>query len=483
MKIIYCYVRLLALLLVLSACKKGWVDTPPTTGEQDSTCSLLNEYVRVATYNVEYDNRNNTSHLWESRKNLVANLFQIYQFDIVALQEPYVSQLADLKQLLPAYHYTGTTVRGSTTTDKQLSVGILYRPERLELLDSGMFWLSETPDVDSKGWDNSQYRVCNWGRFEQKNNGKQFYYFSVHLGFGTEAREQSIALLQNKIQAIANSMPAMLAGDFNFSQYDDVYFDMFHTGFFYDSYLLAQQQFNPYEGTYLDYGNQLSSTNRIDHIFTANCRSFQILSRKVLNDNFNGLYPSDHAPVMIDLIIPESCNTPSHQTDTIKETFQYATIKGTYPMGNVIAPSGLWIFNGALVYHKEPTDYRPMAPRLIGVNERGTPDLLGPGYIETGFGLDGLKRIAVEFVPMPDVYDVGPDFSLEIQYSTDDGVHWNSLGFTHTTKGIMATAEYEPNIPAGRQVKIRLINTSPQMDTNLLRGNRINILKVTFIKP
>ncbi|GAA4790673.1 hypothetical protein GCM10023231_18220 [Olivibacter ginsenosidimutans] len=483
MMILKHYHYIIVLLLFFTACKKVALNS--SFEGKDSYCDTNNTVkpLRIATYNIEYDNRNNTNNLWENRKTLVSNMFTIYDFDVLAIQEPYISQLNDLKQLLPAYRYVGTTVMGSTTADKQLTVGLMYKDERLALQDSGMFWLSETPDVLSKGWDNQQYRVCNWGFFKEKGTNRQFYYFSVHLDFGDLGQTNSVALLMNKVQEIAAGYPALLAGDFNFSQYDSHYKDLFLTGFFQDTYLQAKQQLNPYEGTYNDYGNQLNSSSRIDHIFLANCSNVNVLSRKVLNDNFNGKYPSDHSAVALEVLIPESCESGAPLTDTLVETFEYATIKGTYPVGEIIAPTGIWVFDGALVYNKEPTDYRPMAPRLVGVNERGEPGLNGPGFIETAFALKGLQEIAVEFVPMPDVYDVGPDFKLEIQASTDDGVTWNSLGTKQTTKNQVATAQFTPHIASSENVKLRMINQSPQLNTDLLRGNRLNILKVTIILP
>lgn len=469
-------------LFFLFACEEKEKVNIINADDNDST--MKSPSLCVATYNIEYDNPKNSDNLWAKGRNLlVCKMFNIYDFDVLAIQEPYISQINELKKLLPKYRYVGSTITGSTSEDYKLTVGLMYKDERIALQDSGMFWFSETPDMLSKGWDNEQYRVCNWALFKDKSTNRQFYYFSVHLDFHPLGQSESINLLANKVQDIAAGYPTLVGGDFNFSQYDSLYFEMFSSGFFKDTYLLAKKHLNPYEGTFNNYGAQLNSSDRIDHIFLANCFNINVLSRKVLNDNFNGKYPSDHSAISLAIEFPESCSTSSPTTDTIIETFEYATIKGTYPKGKIIAPSGIWLFDGALVYNKEPTDYRPMSPRLIGTNTRSEPGLNGPGFIENMVALKGLKEVFVEFVSNKDDHDVGPYFKLEIQVSTDNGATWKSLGTKQTTKNQVAIAHFSPNIPNYKKVKLRIINQSPQINTNLLRGNRINILKVTIILP
>jgi Metal-dependent hydrolase len=435
--------------------------------------------LRVATFNIEYNNTAAGSTPWQQRKYAVEQVFSDYSFDIVGIQEPYISQLKDLDDLLPAYRYAGNTVMGSATADNQLTVGMLYKTSRLTLLDSGMFWLSETPDVLSKGWNNSQYRVCNWGKFKDVRTNNIFFYFSVHLDFDEQAWEPTLQLIADRIAQVAGGFPAVLGGDFNFSQYTETYRNLIRHGHFKDTYLDAAQLINPYQGTFTNYGTQLSANGRIDHLFLANCRNIAILKRKIITDSYAGVFPSDHAPVMAELILPTACVSSPMTRDTIHETFERAVIKGQYPTGEVVTPSGIWIFNGALVYHREPTDFRPMAPRLIGINERGTPDLLGPGFIETEFSLQGLKAVEVRFVSMPDVYDVGPDFAIEVQVSTDGGNTWQHIGTKHAARYEVSTASFSINLPT--TAKVRILNQSPQAGTNLLRGNRINILDVTLV--
>jgi hypothetical protein len=171
---------------------------------------------------------------------------------------------------------------------------------------------------------------------------------------------------------------------------------------------------------------------------------------------------------------------PAKDPDYILETFETASVKGLYPLGNVTAPSGVWVFDGALLYGLEPKDWRPMSPRLVGVNNRDAA-IPGPGFIQNKFDINGLKRIKVEFVSHNDPADIGPVFRVEVKISTDNGASWTSLGTKDTGKSVIATADFSPNIPADKKVLVQIINQSPQppgIVTQLFRGNRINILKV-----
>jgi endonuclease/exonuclease/phosphatase family metal-dependent hydrolase len=92
----------------------------------------------------------------------------------------------------------------------------MYRKDKVELLKWGVFWISETPEVMSKGWDTSQRRICTWGEFKDKASGKKLFYFNTHLDHKSEeAAEKSISLIIKKIQEIAGDNDIYLTGDFN----------------------------------------------------------------------------------------------------------------------------------------------------------------------------------------------------------------------------------------------------------------------------
>lgn len=100
-------------------------------------------------------------------------------------------------------------------------MAIYYRKEKFDLLDHGTFWLSESPDIVSRGWDAACNRTVTWVKLKLKGNNKSFYYFNTHLDHqGKIAISKSIELITEKILQIAGKKPVViLGGDMNSSFY------------------------------------------------------------------------------------------------------------------------------------------------------------------------------------------------------------------------------------------------------------------------
>lgn len=280
----FALVLFLVSLTSLYSCEKG---EPDENGTSDR--------LKVATYNIEYDNKSN----WAGRKALVGELFSRYNFDLVGVQEPFSRQITDIMGLLPEYAYFGSNVLGKTN-DGVLSNLIIYKRSRFEVLDSGKFWYSETPEISSKGWDAGQYRICVWVKFKDKRTGKEFYHFNSHFdNTGVVAREESAKLLLSRIKAVAQDYPVIATGDFNASQSSEAYRILSSSVFCGDSYKWSLQKDNSNWGTYNNYVYSASpgSSTRIDHLFFSPNNS-TISYWKVANDAFSGKYPSDHFPVV-----------------------------------------------------------------------------------------------------------------------------------------------------------------------------------------
>lgn len=263
--------------------------------EADVNEKGFSESLKIASYNIEYDNKSN----WSSRKTMVRELLKRYNFDIIGVQEPYARQITDIMESLPDYSYLSSNVLG-TTKDGVLSNLIIYKKNRIEVHDFGKFWYSETPDVASKGWDASQYRICVWAKFKDKATNKEFYHFNSHFdNTGDIARVESAKMLLAKIKLIANDYPVFATGDFNSSQSSEPYLILTSSTFCGDSYKWSSQKVNANWTTYNGYSYSATpvSSTRIDHLFFSPNNSV-ISYWKVLNDSFSGKYPSDHFPVM-----------------------------------------------------------------------------------------------------------------------------------------------------------------------------------------
>lgn len=301
--------RALILIMVLSlfSCgKKTAIDdskpvTPPTNngGNQDQEWTSP---LKVASYNIEYDNASNTDNAWINRKNLVKQMFEKYNLDIVGVQEPYLNQLNDMLTLLPSYGYVGTDVRGTNNTQKQLSVTIFYNKSRIEIQKWGTFWLSETPEIAGIGWDAFSWRICTWAFAKDKTTNKEFYFFNTHLDHvGVNARTNAVKQLLATIPEMAKGYPAIITGDFNSNQNQSYYKLMVAGNDVKDTYDLTTNKTNALRGTYNNYNVNTSDNNRIDHIFLTTEKPIKVNSWAIRTDLFENKYPSDHFPVIAEL--------------------------------------------------------------------------------------------------------------------------------------------------------------------------------------
>ena len=140
-------------------------------------------------------------------------MIRFYGFDVLGVQEAKPSQMSDLRTM-PGFASVGV---GRDGGDRGEYSAIFYRTDRLRVLDSGTFWLSETPDTVSKGWDAALNRICTWAKMKDRRTGRVFYFFNTHFDHvGREARLRSAELLAGRIRAVAgDKYPVLCTGDFN----------------------------------------------------------------------------------------------------------------------------------------------------------------------------------------------------------------------------------------------------------------------------
>jgi endonuclease/exonuclease/phosphatase family metal-dependent hydrolase len=178
-------------------------------------CSGDNEQLHIVTFNIRYDNPNDGINQWGNRIPLVESYFSDEQPDIIGMQEVLYEQLIDLQQILPGYGYVGTgRIDGEKGGEH---TPVFYNEARFNLIDHGQFWLSESPDIPSMGWDAvNHHRIVTWVKLELRNSDKSFYCFNTHFdNVGVVARQRSAELMSEKISEIAGDSPVIVTGDFN----------------------------------------------------------------------------------------------------------------------------------------------------------------------------------------------------------------------------------------------------------------------------
>ena len=257
-----------------------------------------NTPVVIATYNIRYNNPGDSLNAWSHRKENVKALIRFHDFDIFGTQEGLIDQMNGISEM-EAYARTGHGRDDGKEAGEHSA--IFYKKDRFKLIESGDFWLSETPEKPGKGWDaKCCNRICSWGKFQDIQTKKIFYFFSVHFDHqGIVARKESGKLMVKKIQEIAKNAPVICVGDFN-STPETEQIQAMQT-ILNDSYKVTQDP--PYGpvGTFNAFKFNAPMKHRIDYIFVS--KGINVLKYGVLTDAKDQRYPSDHQPVMIKAVI------------------------------------------------------------------------------------------------------------------------------------------------------------------------------------
>lgn len=260
-----------------------------------SFLSLQAQSLIVATFNIRFDSPRDIGNLWADRAPVVMNLIRFHDFDIFGTQEGLVHQLNDISKGLPQYSRYGVG-RTDGKEGGEFSA-IYYKKDRFRLLKSGDFWLSETPEKPSMGWDGKCcHRICSWIYVQDKKSRKKFYVFNAHFDHeGKIARVESSKLMLQKIREIAGNNPVLLTGDFNGDHNSEWYKTLANSGILKDIY--SQVEY-PYanNGSFQNFGRNMESKKIIDHIFMS--KHFSAQKWGILTDSYHGKYPSDHFPVV-----------------------------------------------------------------------------------------------------------------------------------------------------------------------------------------
>ena len=250
---------------------------------------------KVATYNIRYENPEDTGNLWKDRAPVVAALIRFHEFDVFGTQEGFDNQLEDLISALPQYSRSGIG-RDDGKKDGEFSA-IFYNNTKFKLLSHGDFWLSETPEKPSLGWDATCCnRICSWVHLQDKKTGKKFYFFNAHFDHeGVKARVESSKLVLNKIRSIAGKSPVIFTGDLNGDHDSEWYRELSNSGFLSDTYKMVE---HPYlnNGSFNSFKGTRGRMGVIDHIFVN--ASFKASKWGVLTDTYHSKFPSDHFPVV-----------------------------------------------------------------------------------------------------------------------------------------------------------------------------------------
>lgn len=248
--------------------------------------------IKIISYNIRTLARDG-SNSWQFRKHATANMLHRHAPDAFGLQEAMVAHLQYIDSVCPEYARVGVGRDDGKMRGEFMA--IYYNKERFDLLDSGTFWLSETPEQVSKGWDAACVRTTTWVKLRDKDSSKEFYFFNTHLDHkGRVAQTESVKLIKEKIREISGEeATVILGGDFNVTPEDEVLAPL--DGFMQAARTTAETADD--KGTFNGWGKR-KVKSVIDHVFyrggTAECHTYRIL-----DGDYGAPYISDHYPVEV----------------------------------------------------------------------------------------------------------------------------------------------------------------------------------------
>ncbi len=231
----------------------------------------------------------------KTRSQLIVSALRQYVPDSFGVQEATEEWMSILRENLgDSYNCVGVARDDSKNTEYS---AVFYLKDKYDLLDSGTFWLSDTPEVfGSKFKSSSLPRIATWAVLKNKENGKVYTHINTHLDHILEtARVQQVEVLSEKIAELKKLGAVVCTGDFNSKEGADAYDKMTETLF--DSKYLAKESDSGL--TFSNYGTNIFDRKPIDFIFVSEGR--EVSRYKIIDEQIAGMYLSDHYGICSDI--------------------------------------------------------------------------------------------------------------------------------------------------------------------------------------
>lgn len=277
------YVLFLVTVMVCCA-SSAWAQTPLT----------------VMSFNIRYGSANDGDNHWNLRKDTVANAIKSATPDIIGMQECLDFQARYIADALPEYAHFGV---GREVNGGGERMEIFFREDILAPIETGHFWLSETPMVPgSKSWNSSNVRMASWAKFYHRKDRVFFYYLNTHFDHRSEdARANAAIVLADWAKKTLANGPLIITGDFNAAAENSSAWTTL-TGVLQDSWLATENRVGPVVTWSAFSAPKEGETRRIDWVLVS--PGIRVERCETMLYNENGRYPSDHYPVAARILLP-----------------------------------------------------------------------------------------------------------------------------------------------------------------------------------
>ncbi len=253
--------------------------------------------IKVMTFNIRFDNPRDGDNAWSVRKDYLVNQVSFYEPDFMGIQEGLISQVKYIENNIDYLDYVG--VGRDDGKEKGEYSALFYNKNRYNVLESNTFWLSETPDKVSVGWDASMERICTYALFEDKGTKNKLWVFNTHFDHvGVEARKNSAKLILKQIERFnTKGYPVILTGDFNLTPESEpiqIILEKLN-----DSKIISKTSPMGPEGTFNNFDIMDKLERRIDYVFVSN--NISVNKYGVLTTMYQQKFTSDHLAVFTEI--------------------------------------------------------------------------------------------------------------------------------------------------------------------------------------
>lgn len=250
--------------------------------------------LRIMSFNIRCLNVGTDS--WQDRIDIVSQTILDSEADSIGVQEATPEWMETLNTTV-AEKYAHVGVGRDDGDNEGEYSAIFYLKDKYEVIDSGTFWLSETPEKPSKGWDAACNRICTWAHLRNKETGEEYVHMNSHFDhLGVNARKNSVPLIIERAKAFGD-IPVVFTADMNVKEGSENYIQFTESDYFYDTKYLAPDTMD--YCTYHDTKPQRHEDDVIDYVMVNS--SFEAVSYKVVTEGVDGRFVSDHYPVYSDI--------------------------------------------------------------------------------------------------------------------------------------------------------------------------------------
>ena len=252
-----------------------------------------NTELKVMSYNIRLGSANDGTNSWAMRYAATGEMLEDQKPDVFGVQEALDYQVRYIEEMC-GYEYVGVGRENGKSEGEHMA--IFWNKKTVSMLKWGTFWLSETPEKPSMGWDAACRRTATWALTKDKKTGKKFYFINTHLDHkGAEAQKNGLKLIVDRLSEInPDGYPMVLTGDFNITPDNKALTEL-------DAKMQSARKIAEKTDSLDTYNGWGRGSGVIDYIYVSgfsSCPEFQTVVKRYNDRKF----VSDHYPVVARLI-------------------------------------------------------------------------------------------------------------------------------------------------------------------------------------